>query len=540
MLKILIVEDEIGIVALLKNLIQFQKLGLELVDTAVTGSQALEIMEKTDPDIVITDICMPGMSGLELIENARRKNFKAKYVIISGYSQFDYAVTAIKLGVQDYLLKPISKTELNEVLEKLVLSIQSENDAAQSLKLMNFHVRNQRKKLRKRLFLDLMLNSRSWGKKSLKEINADYGYAFREEFMFFTGIMQLDGTHDWNMVMKKKLLEQMTRIFKREMPECCEEKETCVYNDKFIFLINIAPERLNDAKVAVSNIWQLFQNLAENHRNLRLTMGCGKPAHSAEEIGTSLCSADKVLACRILKGCDKIYYAEDYTGLPATLSEQDFLRYKLNFSDIISGKKSETSEKEIRAYLEWILEFSENSPMLLMDNIGKGIYYLLLELSRQGRINEDISGTFQKIKDKMVRCSTKKELLEVISALIENLLATGSGAENDTQIIARAKEYIYTHYQDNIRLVDVADQVYLTPGYFGVFFKKETGVTFSAYLIQVRIEKAKEMLRDTRYNVSEVAYAVGYQDVRHFSRLFKEHVGLVPKEYRKLNKGNLY
>lgn len=541
MLKLLIVEDEIGIVALLKNLIQFQKLDLKLVGTAVTGRQALEIMEKAAPDIVITDICMPEMGGLELIEHAKKKGIKAKYVIVSGYSQFDYAVTAIKLGVEDYLLKPINEIELNEVLEKLAFSIQSENDAAHSLKLMNSNVRKQRKKLRKRLFLDLRFNSRSFGERTLEEINADYGYEFREGALFFLGIVKLDGIQDWNMVTKKSLLEQMTRIFEGQAAGCCLEKEACVYNDSFAFLMNVSPDCCPEAEAAIRKIWGLLRELAAQYETVRLTLGRGGPASSCREIGPVFRTAEKALFCRILRGRDKIYSAEDEASPERTLTDQELMKYRMKLQAAVQGGSAQELGAAIRKYLEWILTSSEPAPISLMDNMGRAVWYLLLDLSQQNQMKEDAAGAFRQLKDQMIRCSTKEELLDAISSQILSLLSAGTGSgENDAQIIARVKEYIWAHYPENIRLEDMAAQVYITPGYLGVLFKKETGVTFSAYLIQVRLEKAKELLRDARYNISEVAYAVGYQDVRHFSRLFKEHVGLIPKEYRKLHKNGLY
>lgn len=541
MLKILIVEDEIGITALLKKLIQFEKLGLELAGTADTGSQALEIMKETDPDIVITDICMPEMSGLELIEKAKQKNFRAKYVIVSGYSQFEYAVTAIKLGVEDYLLKPISETELNDVLEKLVLSIRSENDAAHSLERMNSRMKLQRKKLRKRLFLDLLFNSRTWGERTLKEINADYSYAFQEGTLFLTGIVRLDGVSGWNLVARKAFLEQLARIFKREAGQCCLEREVCIYNDSLLFLMNVSQERFGEAEDRIGEIWQLFLKLAGSYDELRLTMGCGGPVLSCREIPGALGQAEKVLSCRILQGCGRIYRARDYKDGGRPLIEPELMKFRLRLQGALESQNSESRDGEIRRYLEQVIHASKSSPMTLLDNLGKAVYYLLTDLGRQRGSEEDAAGIFRQIKDKMPHCSSGKELLDMIAAQISAAAAPGAeDGENDARTISRAKDYIWTHYQENIRLEDVAEQVYLTPGYFGVLFKKETGITFSTYLIQVRVEKAKELLRDRKYNISQVAYAVGYQDVRHFSRLFKEYVGLVPKEYRKLHGSGLY
>lgn len=541
MIKLLLVEDEIGIMALLKNLIQFQKLGLELAGTASTGREALELMKETDPDIVITDICMPQMGGLELIEAAKEQNLKAKYVIVSGYSQFDYAVTAIKLGVEDYLLKPINEAELNEVLEKLTLNIQSANDAAYSLKRMNTRIKNQRKKLRKRLFLDLLFGSRSLEARTLKEINGDYGYGFQEETVFLVGIVRIDGVQDWNLVAKKTFLEQLARIFSRETAGRCLEKEACIYNDFFLYLINVSPDKLPEIRERINEIWRIFKRLAGNYENLRLTMGCGYPADAPGKIEKAFQSAKKVLSCRILEGCGKIYRAEEYASAENGLTEQLLVKSRLKIQTELQNKRPEECRQKIREYLEWVIQVSRQSPLMLLENLEKSIYYLISDMSWQKGLKEDAEGTFRQMKDSMERCSGKEELLDLILERISGLSASGEDSrEKDVRTIARAKDYIWTHYQENLRLEDVAEQVYLTPGYFGVLFKKETGTAFSAYVIQVRVEKAKELLRDPRRNISEVAYAVGYQDVRHFSRLFKEYVGLVPKEYRKLHGSGLF
>lgn len=543
MLGILIVEDEIGILALLKNLINFEKLGVELIGTATNGKQALRIMQEIDPDIVITDICMPEMGGLELIESAQQQGISAKFIIVSGYSQFDYAVTAIKLGVKDYLLKPISEVELNSVLENLIFTIESENNAAHSLQMMNHHMVEQRKKLRKTLFTDLLFNNAIFRDRSLEEINTEYGYSFVGDFLFFCGLVQLDRHQDWNLVAKKILIEQMIRLMNQRMEQLCIEQEYYIYNDSFIWLLNVDENNKPDVRNEIRSLQNIFVQMAGQHEGVEVTMACGETVTHCGEIGRSLLSAERAMTCRILKGGGKMYDADDFSDRWDEQRVNDrLLKYRMKLQSYISSEGKKNLPGITRKYIEKVIELAEDQPQFLMETLERGVYYLLLDMRQCKIIDCDVSTVYRKIRDDMCKCSFREELTtEVLQQITEQFPGNLEEDESDsTQVMKVAKEYIEEHFAENLKLEDVAEQVYLAPNYFGVLFKKEMGCTFSAYLIQLRIEKAKGLLKSVQYNVSEIANMVGYQDVRHFSRLFKEHVGLVPKEYRKIHNHNLF
>lgn len=542
MLRIVIAEDEIGIFNLIKALIDFNRLDLQLVGSAYNGQQALDLITQLQPDIVITDISMPFMTGLELIQETKKRNIHTKFIIISGYAQFDYARSALKMGVEDYLLKPINRQELNDVLEKSVLKITSTADENYLTQRSVIDTNLQKYKSRRSFIMNLVYNNAVSNELDIQKINEKYLFSFENNAVFILGIVQIDDLDSLNFIVQNMVLEQMMHIFQEEIESKCYDFELYEKNNQFIFLINFDSKTKLIIKETLTYILKRFIDFLNSYDKLSVTISCGSPCKNHLSLGSSLKSAYQVLTARILSGHGRIYYANEYCFDLIPVNDSTIRKYMNDLRSYIEVNNLEHVKKTLYHIFMRIIGLSSKQPHFLIDHFKENVFVILSELYQHKMIQDDITAYYRRINDALELISTKEKLLETAVKLIYEILpiASSSGEENATKIIQIAKHYIEDNYNKNIKLEDVAEQVYLTPSYFGIFFKKEFGETFSYYIINLRINKAKELLKDLKYNVSEIANEVGYQDPRHFSKLFKEHVGVTPKEYRKIHYNRSY
>ena len=234
-IRLLIVEDEIAIANLIKNLIDFDRLNLDFIGIALNGQQALNLARQEHPDIVITDISMPGMNGLQLIDEIQKQEFLTHFIIISGMTQFQYALSALKMGVEDYLLKPINRDELNDVLEKTILKIADSLKIDYQIQKLNFDSHLQRQKLRHSFIMDILYNSQKESALTLAAVNEDYGFSFQKQSLFLMGIVQIDGISSLNLPTQNAIIEQLMRIFQTGIKDRCIENEVYGKNNQFYF-----------------------------------------------------------------------------------------------------------------------------------------------------------------------------------------------------------------------------------------------------------------------------------------------------------------
>lgn len=534
-IRLLIVEDEIAIANLIKNLIDFDRLNLDFIGIALNGQQALNLARQEHPDIVITDISMPGMNGLQLIDEIQKQEFLTHFIIISGMTQFQYALSALKMGVEDYLLKPINRDELNDVLEKTILKIADSLKIDYQIQKLNFDSHLQRQKLRHSFIMDILYNSQKESALTLAAVNEDYGFSFQKQSLFLMGIVQIDGISSLNLPTQNAIIEQLMRIFQTGIKDRCIENEVYGKNNQFIFLINFTKDFETNVLGAISNLHKDMSDYLDHYENLSLAVSCGISVDSINCICNSFSSAYKVLSARILMGTSHVIFAEKLMGLE---EKSAFVLLE----STISSLRSAIEIKDLRKTKDILIQIFKNAayhakthPHLLLDIYRDAVSELLSNLHLHKIINGNLTDYFIQYCDLLEQQYTFRELIEyTISFIMKILPLQDSAVSLENHTIQTAKEYIQKHFHENLKLEDVAEQIYLSPSYFGVLFKKEVGESFSSYLTMVRIEAAKKYLQDTKYSVADVAYAVGYQDKRYFSKLFKEQVGITPKEFRKI------
>ncbi len=538
-LKALIVEDENAIALLIRNLIDYDRLDLEVCGVAANGQEALPMIRDLQPEIVITDISMPNMTGIEMISAAKDQGLKSHYIIISGLNQFNYAVSAIDLGVEGYLLKPVNREELNDLLEKIVLKIEKNSKTERQIRFLKKSTKLQIKTKRRSLLMQLLYSKASGQESELfpsqvELLNKEYYYHFEEGTQFLVGFLRIDHTASLNYVTLNSIAETLVQRFDTEMKNHTIDCEEYNNGNGFLFLLNY---RGDQHLFPYGFLSVLHSDLSESLGDMEgivLTMTCGIPVATPSALPYSFDTAFSTMNARVLQGTGKVLMASDIlSARKCTYTLTDSELEKLHSSIELGDRNLLTSD--LTQIFKAGAQGCKDCPQLLQEVYCELFSEIVTYLRRSNLIGENFRHLFMTFQEGL---NLHYKLSQLMKYAVSQVLALLPEKEADTvpetQIAAQAKAYINQHLSENLRLEDVAEKFYFSPSYFGVVFKEKTGESFTSYLTTARVSKAKELLCDISYTVDMVASAVGFNDRRYFTKIFKKEVGVTPKEYRKI------
>ena len=544
MLKVIIAEDEPKVALLIKNLIDWDGLGMELSGMAKNGSEALDMIRRSDPDVIITDIRMPVTGGLELITEAKEIKPVLEFIIISGYKHFDYAHSALKSGVSDYLLKPINQDELNSTLEKVkgrIISRESAMDEQERVRRIESDL-ERGKRLELFAGIDGIGDSDDNGdggkfsSLTAEVLNRDYCYHFTDDCCYRFLILKIDGAYseiysEGLPVLTGKIREAYVRTLS---PLCCDI-EMEFFDSRATILLGFPAQNkqaLRDSLKDVFDDVRIDNNIIPS---AVFTMTGGMITDEPPGLHASWQSAKWALSERLLLGAGSFYEnlpvresSQDVTmavnaaskGLAQAMDVMDCesaARVLSEASDSMSGLSGLTGNDVLRfamsVYDEWLILCQRYDPSFADPGKQRGGFLKKLEiLSSAAEVYACLEST---IRDAM-------------KTIIENL------GQISGRPVSNAKRYIKEHFRENITINNIAFEEGFNVSYFSTLFKKETGQTFSEYLTGVRMDEARRLLKETNLSIALVCESVGYSDTKHFTATFRKITGIKPSEYRKL------
>ena len=529
-LKTLIADDEISIRQLIKKLID-PSAPLQIVGEAADGNTAYEMIQEKKPDIVITDIRMPGLNGVELMRKARENGVKVDFILVSGYRDFEYARSAVQLGALDYLLKPINREELNRVLEKAWKLRERSETMRKQLETVEEKLAKNQKILRR----EFMMRYISYGEQgnAPKEI-AHYRNGFLPEAGCYTVfLIKTDGDPKEMESMEPQELQRNLEVFSapyvQEMRRVCREIEVFCTGNSLYVLTNTENENVlktlvnslrNGLKANASAIWPFV-----------LTIAMGTTETELGKIGNSFTAAYYMIWERV-KGrtgevltCDLQVLKKEVKPL----SEEALQEIERSIGAFHVPELKQVIEREIENGKIWET-FAYGWVRKLT-----GLMEACVQECEKYETEAGSRQLFEETRRKLDICRTKEELEQLCVGFCCHLLEECIRQRKNGvgRAAKQIQDYLKEHYAEEANLEKIAEKIGLTSAYISTIFKKETGMTITNYLIQIRLEKAKEMIRDTNMTISEIAYAVGYVDTRYFSKLFIKNVGIKPVEYRR-------
>lgn len=535
-IKVFLVEDEMVIRRGIKNSIDWEKEGYIFCGEASDGELAYPMIIKEKPDILITDIRMPFMDGLELCKLVKKELPNIKILILSGYDEFDYAKEAIRLGVTEYLLKPISSGKLLEALNGVSESIRREKEDKDLVRKYMEEMRENTEHEKQKFFEQMIAGNLSMadaletGKKY--EMNLSAGMYNLLLFRFTLGEEnrksgELLGEAEYAI---EKLTERLEYVF---------EFQRGVEGWAFLLMAD-NEEQMSER---VKELSKDLEEIMKNYSTIAYFGGIGQPVARLKELEESFREAERALAARFTMELNRIISVEDIR-MAQNVDTLDDIEIT-SFGEIEKTRTmlekflNNGAEDEIDEFVDvYINELPEENlkSVLMRQYIIMDAYIVMMSFCEKIEgIEGEMQAQSEELKNSMKTIQTLEEIKNYIRMLLKKIIGvrdTISGRRY-SDIIEIAKDQIRkTYMSDEISLNTIAAEVGMSPSYFSSIFSKEMGKTFVEYLTEIRMDRAKELLMCSSMKTSEIGYEVGYKDPHYFSYIFKKTQNCTPKEFR--------
>lgn len=535
LMKVLIADDERKVGLLVKNLIQWEELGLEFMDIVQDGQTAYEIILEKRPDIVITDIRMPRLSGLDMIQKVTEANISVHFIVISGYRYFEYAQSALKFGVKDYLLKPIDEDELNKILQNVCNEEKCIRGEKKNVQLLKNSLEYNRHILHKELM------GRVFEEKDMYEGTSDEETADELERGIFQALgikvdrdITLPAIKEQEKLITDELSKMIQNTLKPEYRPAVLDLVISVKKGMWIYvLLNFSEEKKEEINRLIKDMFCNMKRYIAGFEHYEITMGYSSQIADFSRINLILEMAAELVRSRIFVG----------TGICINVFPKEFNRHVKAMDIIAIHAEKIKNFVQIFRIDELISLIRTSFEEAAKENIMACEYYelsenLLMEYCRSvGELfNEETSEIYKKWNEDLESCQSvyamKNFVMKTVREHMENLEKKQS--ERERRPILEAIEYVKENYGQKCSLEEISEKLGYNSNYFCEIFKKEMGKNFSTYLLEVRMEEAKKLLRDSSETIYDIALRVGYKDSKFFSKQFTKMIGIKPTEYRRL------
>ncbi len=517
MYKVLLVDDEILIRERISQRIPWESLGYELRGTCENGKEAIEFMEKQPVDLVLTDICMPYVDGLELAKYLYENEKRTKVVIITGYDEFEYAKKAVEYRVLSYVLKPVTAVELIEKLEEAKKTLESEE--------ANLQVRTYYEgsfPLLKNQFL-LQLSKGKFQEEEIEEKLKEFHIDFQGE-CYCTALLYPRAE------LEKRELAQMSSLINREAGEDVLAFE----GDDNNIILYVKKKNSSQLKKDMAHICEAAAKSFERELNTQVFSLIGTCVFRLGGMGLSYEKAMELKEYLYLERDKGIYEWDKYQKYKR--STQGMICENDREKRIVLAVRSNLSEEVMKevcgvraeCVVRWI---AKNKVVVLYQSL---ILAVMNFFERLNIVDDAFFLKEQEIISGLFGCTyiseMEKKVLEFFEMAVE-IMNSNRGNYGDHQAMA-ALEYINSHYADcDLSLQEICEKLAISVSYFSSAFKNYTGMTFVEALTKRRMEKAIELLENTSLKTYEIAEKCGYNDANYFSAIFKRTTKMTPREY---------
>jgi two-component system response regulator YesN len=534
MLKVILLDDEHLVLKWLESLIGQSDMDLSVVATAKNGEEGLKLIKKYTPDIVITDIRMPKINGLELIKAVTEMAYPVKFVILSGYGEFEYAKQAMRYGVKDYLLKPVSDEQMKKtILNVAGVLIKEQEDKIKIEKIkadateVTEHIKNQ-------LYQDILSDIPVGEDKVLR-----YNEIFSVNEHSLYQVVSVYLLYNTEINRMEDIKPEIYGIINRKIDEFFGKLEflhtPVVKNANEIIVIichNSRDEPIWNRNKNLQKIIRSFITSIKNSIEMPLVAGIGNFHEGLNGIKISYEEAYRAVEYASLEGerycihINELFESQDKAKYPIELEN--------NLMDAIKYMDREKAKNISTEILNTILS-GEVCTISRFRTICMEIAAVSLRLLyslgvKTGELSAEINTIMRSLPYSVRFDVIKRQILTIIDE--EILLLEKKNDRGYSKIINQVLWLINQKIDMDLSVNSLAHLMRITPGYLSTLFKQEMGISLVKYITNERIEKAKKLLRNPELKIHEVSLMVGYQDAKYFSRIFKGKTGLLPCDYR--------
>lgn len=476
MYSVVLIDDEQWVMEDLKTLADWESLGFRIAGEANDAETAKKVIAEQKPDLVISDIRMPELSGIQLLESYKDSDVKFKTVFVTAYGKFEYAQKALQLGAFGYLLKPVDPSELEETLKRVKDTLDLEAGATEQI----FHFKRTK-------MLYSLLDSYNTNDDLVEKLNK---IGINETAKPFVAVIAnvKEGT-------------EATDI----LPENWNTVALPLSNSKYFLFIQNKTEYFN-----LISLKNLLKELNEIAKRTGATFGVSRVMKSARKFRSAFMQAQNALDTIFLNG-EKVNVYRDGSD-----------RVK-DVNAFIAGYKMNHSINELLSLLPTVLK--ENK--INIDNLMPIITYLA------GQIGVETESAETDSREIINQFPNIESYFAYLYQCVNESHKKGGGKTTSRYVIREITDYIKYNYNQKLMINDLAKKFFLNPSYLSNLFKVETGKSFTAFLVECRLNKAVELLENTELSLYEISSRVGYDDYFHFSKLFKKYMNISPANYRK-------
>ena len=513
-MNVLIVDDEVYVVRTIKKRLNWEKIGVDEVFIAFNAQKAKEILKENPVDIILTDVEMPGESGLELMKWVREQGFDCKSICLTCHMEFDYAREAVRLGFVEYIVKPVDFEALEQLLERVVLGIREERH------------QKEEASLGKLWFRDRGLIVSDFWKRLLEDEN----------------LTQIDGIME--LAEQKRIafpIDQTYRLLGIPVGRISQKAEKQI-EDSTLFryiLCNIAGDiflKEEDQNRIVNSQEYLWMIVADDGEELR------------ERLFEYIDVLWNVAGVRLVIYAGMPCYGDELYGARKRLQQLDRENVSVTCGVIFEGEQ-EPSAQDVRQLFEKaagclteqkkteldMTLHTVKSVKLSRQQLFYGISLVNKALSayQQKKNYSDSEIWTEKLQNQLLEAYTSVDAFaDLLTGLYEQLDQVRSEDQEESPMITDMKRFVREHIEEKIGRNEIAEAMNFSPDYVSKIFKKETGITLTEYISRCRIERAKELIDEGRESIGMIAERLGYSSFSYFSEMFKRQTGYLPSSYR--------
>ena len=526
--NILLVDDETDVLEAMKKKIDWEALGFCLAGTAENGQEALEMAEQLHVDVVMTDIKMPYMDGLTLCKNLKQSYRNMKVIIYSGFDDFEFAREAVHLEAEEYLLKPISSKDMENVFGKIKKKLDEEFNQHRNVNKLYEYYRKSLPAMQEQFVMGV-LEGKITGER-LKNMMEMYELDLNAPYYVVVNLYAEAAVKE-----QSEKTAQLLNFSLRDMAEeYLKEKMSfyCInYLDEVIFIFMLQEDKeIENVLYHVDQICKMGSRVLD----VQVTGAVGQPCNSLDTLLSSYQEAKTAMEYRTILGGSQVLYIKDIEPNPQ--DSVAFMEY--DFQNLVRavkiGDRKETDEA-IQSFMDSLRNgcITPNQYQLICMELSTE----LMKIGRSYKLRtKQIFGAGEHIPwQELYKHLSVDELESWLREICNNLRHTLRHERSDSTIrlTEQAKAYIGEHYKENdLSAETLCHQLNVSAAYFSTIFKKEVGLSFVAYLTKIRLEHAVELLRTTEDKTYVIAEAVGYTEPNYFSYVFKKQYGISPSKYR--------
>lgn len=544
MYGVLIVDDEPLILAGVLSLINWEEHQCKIVGKATNGQQAFNLMEELKPDIVITDIKMPVMNGIELLSECTKAGYTSKFIILTNLEEFGLARQAISLGAIDYLVKiELDSNIFAEAIKKAIKACEKEGKLIETSTIHNKEM--PKEEITKRFFQKKLIYEDTMEPTIDKQIQNQIEERYNESMVIMVHLSRHESSYSDNLHQDdiKRVMNYAESILfemvKRYFSECC-----LLNWDINKFLLIVSLEAMDKVKDTIHGLYEKVQTVLRDYFEMSVVFAVSQKIDGITNIQEGIYQVTNAMNYYYYDSNRSIiFYSNDLE-----ITQKHNNNFNINFlkKDIAEAILQNDSE-ELRKILEQIISIFKEYKLRKEQAINGciNLYYFISSFYENENNTEEVNFPYAiDVMGNLNRIGSLQDIILWLSNFTEsvcNVLDIRKQSKEITKadlMIDMVKKYIEGHVNERLTLGHVANKMGISQGYLSSIFKKQSGSNFSDYVSEIKIEKSKEYIATHQYMIYEVSDKLGFDNAYYFSKVFKKVTGMTPREYEKtlLNK----